>query len=414
MTLFLAVTFGCSAESRPGDNGSTVEYVGGDAQSGGQNQAAAGGEQLAGGAPGADVGGAGGASGSSTTDPNADLDGDGFSPAQGDCDDKEKLINPGAYDFPGNDVDEDCDKKDATEDATVCDAKLAINSSDPKDGARAIGLCRFVDKKSPGWGVISAKYTDASGSGNPSNLLQVGILPDFGPLKPHEGQRFLALSSGVARAPGQAGYTADCDEFSQEATAAPSGYPKEPASCKGFDFWGLAKPTPYDAVALSLEIRVPTNAKTLTFQSNFYTYEYPDYICSIFNDFFVVMMDPIPAGLPDGNIAFDQDNNPISVNNSYLRVCEPGTHNERTFACPLGTADLIGTGFDGTSTCVPNKKNGSTGWLVTTVPVTGGTIIKLRFAIWDTGDSTLDSTVLLDNFRWSIKQANKPITVPLL
>jgi hypothetical protein len=348
------------------------------------------------------------------SDPNADWDGDGFAYAQGDCDDTEPLINPGAYDFPGNGIDEDCDAGDATQDESACDANLAIDSSDAKDAARAIGLCRFVDKYPRRWGVISARYTDASGKGKQSDPLQTGILADFGPLTPDEGQRFLALSTGVARAPNQPGYTAECDEFSTVPTAAPAGYPKEPPSCKGFDFGGLVKRLPYDAAALSLEIRVPTNAQTLTFQSNFYTYEYPNYVCSIFNDFFVVMMDPIAANLPDGNIAFDEDGNPISVNNSYLRICEPGTHNGRTFACPLGTANLTGTGYDGTSACNPNRTNGSTGWLVTTVPVTGGSIIKLRFAIWDTGDSDIDSTIIVDNFLWSINQADQPGTVPLL
>ena len=39
-------------------------------------------------------------------------------------------------------------------------------------------------------------------------------------------------------------------------------------------------------------------------------------------------------------------------------------------------------------------------WLVTTAPVVPGEIITLDFHIWDTTDSLLDSTVILDNFQW--------------
>ncbi len=43
---------------------------------------------------------------------------------------------------------------------------------------------------------------------------------------------------------------------------------------------------------------------------------------------------------------------------------------------------------------------GGTAWLTTEAPVVPGETIVLDFLIWDTGDSELDSLVLLDNFRW--------------
>jgi hypothetical protein len=169
----------------------------------------------------------------------------------------------------------------------------------------------------------------------------------------------------------------------------------------------------YNSAALKLEIRVPTNANSFIFETDFYTYEYPDYICSPFNDFFVVFMDPPHPDLPDANIAFDQDGNPISVNNTYLQVCNPGTYGGRTFTCPLGAGDLADTGFEGTSPCNDGKPAAATGWLQTSGPAEPGSVITLLFAIWDTSDGILDSLVLLDNFRWTLEERTVPETVPV-
>jgi len=93
---------------------------------------------------------------------------------------------------------------------------------------------------------------------------------------------------------------------------------------------------------------------------------------------------PDLAGV-NGNVAFDSMANPVSVNIAFFDVCE---------GCPAGTQDLEGTGFDIWDDA------GATTWLRTQAPVEGGQEFTIRFAIWDTGDSALDSTVLIDNFQW--------------
>ncbi len=167
-------------------------------------------------------------------------------------------------------------------------------------------------------------------------------------------------------------------------------------------------------MALRLVIRVPTNAQSFSFNENFFSYEFPDYICSTYNDTFVVEMAPAPKGASTGgNIVFDQAGNSISVNNALLQVCDPQTAGGKMFACPLGSATLSGTGF-GTDTAGSN--HAATGWLQTSVnidPSLKGKDITLVFAVWDSGDGILDSTALIDSFAWSSQPGNNtPVTVP--
>lgn len=187
----------------------------------------------------------------------------------------------------------------------------------------------------------------------------------------------------------------------------------------------------FDPIALEVQIRVPSNARGFRFESNFFTYEYPDYICSTFNDFFVVVMDPRPSGSPDGNIVFDLDGNKVSVNNSLLRACAPGDFGGRTFTCPLGVGPLAQTSYDNTAECGASSPfpfplpfpfpmdedapiGASTGWLRTEVPVSGSEIITLRFAIWDAGDPQLDSLSLIDSFEWLLEDPGEVRTDPIL
>jgi hypothetical protein len=357
-----------------------------------------------------------------------DVDGDGFTLTDGDCDDCQKTINPAAYDVPGNMRDEDCSGSDAVE--AECDQMLQLASTAAEDGARALGLCSFPAASSRAWGVTSARYTDASGTGELSNPLAVGILPEFGAAKPRAGTALLALSSGVARAPSQPGATSGCDSFGEEqdcgfgiltcsggGAAPPAGYPKQSSVCKDQDKPFTDEPVIYDQAALELKIRVPSNASAFSFESSFYTSEYPEWICEVFNDFFVVFKEPKPADYPDGNILFDKNHDPIGVNNGLLAVCDPTVQRRqavKTFTCDQGTALLEGTGYGrGEAKCGAASGGGSTGWLKTSAPVKPGELITLRFAIWDTTDSSLDSTALLDHFSWTTFEGEPEMDIPI-
>jgi hypothetical protein len=260
---------------------------------------------------------------------------------------------------------------------------------------------------------------DGTTTANPNFPLGFGLLSAFGVNNPQEGVTMLAISSGAARGPTDPGFidpglphAGSFGGFNKGyVSKAPAGYPKPAPACPGVVFGA-----PHDGVALQVTIRVPTNAKTLSFDQNFFTIEFPNYICSTFNDTYVVMMAPkTTASLPDDNIAFDSAGNPISVNNALLQVCPTlasSMTGGKTFSCPLGTAPLSGTAFEEPNNSGPHA---ATGWLTTTAPVdtVKGQDITLLFAVWDSSDANLDSTVLIDNFTWGFTTPmGPPMTMP--
>jgi len=169
-----------------------------------------------------------------------------------------------------------------------------------------------------------------------------------------------------------------------------------------------------------VEFKAPSNAKGVSFDFNFFTFEWPKFICTEFNDFFVAIMSPIPMGQTDGNISFDQQSNPISVNNAFLQSCgcpagppcavPPGAA-LKSFDCTLGKTVLQGTDFDADDTN-PGWTNGATDWLRTTAPVTPGTKFTIRFTTYDSSDGFVDSTVLIDNWKWSAKPGTIKTDIP--
>jgi hypothetical protein len=286
------------------------------------------------------------------------------------------------------------------------------------DGARAIGLCQVAQAGT--WGVVSAEWVACDGSpmvGGDDPMFEgatdlstgKGILDHFGNvILPREGAKFLGLSSGSARNPTDPDYHPPGDGVmpggdwkSSQVFGWPQGYPKESPSCPGVTSGEI-----YDSAGLKLVIRTPTDALSFTFDFTFYTYEYPDYICSEFNDFFVALLSPKLANLPTGNISFDSQNNDISVNAGFLQACQPCSTAGKTFDCALGYGEILGTGFESNvgSAC-PIQGSAATSWLVTTAPIEQpGSDITLHFTIWDSGDGILDSTVIIDNFKFALSQ----------
>lgn len=321
-----------------------------------------------------------------------DHDGDGYSFAQGDCKDCDPTINPGAYDFPGNGVDEDC--SGTPDDAVAsCDTALTFASDDPLQYARAVDLCRFTTAGASGaaktWGVISAELVRADGSACSDNR-QRAITSLWGANNtPQFGANMAVFSSGTARDANDPGYINPNGQIasyqSGHTVTPPAGFPKSAAGCPN----GSAA---HDSCGLRLTIRAPTNALSFSYKFDFFSTEYPEWVCTPYNDSFIALYNGALNPYADKNISFDANNNPVSVNAGFFSI--PGT----TSATPTHP-HLAGTGFDGS--CGGQVCGGATGWLVTTAPVNPGETFTLHYSIWDTGDRVWDSTVLLDDFRWS-------------
>jgi hypothetical protein len=288
---------------------------------------------------------------SGVVDAQEDGDGDGFAGCQ-DCNDYNATLNPSALEVVGDNMDNNCNGS-TDESPASCD-NANLSSTVATDYPKSIGLCS---------GVVSAAFpTLASPTAR-------AIKTSYGPKNLPNGATFAVLSTGVAAAKGQPGYVSP-----QSGTAFTNSAPFPPVKCTNSG-------SVYDYSELKLVINVPKNAKAFSFDFNFMSSEYPEYVGTQFNDKFVAILDS--QGFK-GNISFDKKGSCISINSALFNECN---------GCSLGAAGLDGTGYEG-------GIGGGTGWLTTTSPVTPGETITLRFVIFDEGDHILDSVVLIDNFRW--------------
>jgi hypothetical protein len=393
-----------------------------------------------------------------------DCDGDGWLVADGDCCDKvgqcgdaPELINPGALELTGNAIDDNCNQDvDLFDvpDTLPCDTGLYSDSSDAQNHARALGICRTTEAdpaalEDKTWGLVEASITRADGSPL-ADLTARSIRTGFGGVTPStlEGDSIVVLSTGIA---------ADATQTTPGPNqGAPAGFNVSnihtPASlaliddtCTSelciVDWFHSANPplkaidelptppdcppqnidTPseaHDSVMLTLTLRAPTNVKAFTFNTYFLSAEYPEYVCSDFNDQYLALVDTpsgpaTPPNPPDKNLLTYSAAGkkwPIGINvaagTNLFAVCDSETANPTCWdtdldptSCSLGSAQLLGTGFEAT-TSAPCLIGGGTHWLTVSGNVVPGELMRLRLVIWDVGDYGFDSVALIDGFKW--------------
>jgi hypothetical protein len=332
--------------------------------------------------------------------------------------------DPANYDIPGNGCDDDGDG--TSDNPPTCDGSLSTGGG-AEDFAKAMGICTSASKD--GYGLVSATFTRGFGRSDSPKAEQHGILPKFGNvIKPREGDRLGVLSTGYAQeynggAGKPFGGVTFTEVFGQNipqfyghdwwktkgSGTAPPGFPKPASGCKQSNVVN-------DVINVKLELKAPQNASGIKFDFNFFSGEWPAYVCSEFNDGFIAYLSAkgFNGGTPD-NMSFDKDDNPVSVNNGFFDRCTAGVQTgcadkkNIPSSCPGGAAELGGTGFgiDG-QWCSgftgggsdKSTNGGATGWLTSQAPVQAGETFTLELMIWDTGDGVLDSSVLIDNFTW--------------
>lgn len=336
------------------------------------------------------------------------------------------MPNPLNYDIPGNNCDDDGDGK--VDNTIVCDGMLptGAQAGTAPQMLNAMGICQNADATH--WGIVSATLTNGHVSNAPGDsnfAYQHGILSTFGTaVKPQEGSALGVLSSGTAdindtqdNGPYFKGMKTGMQTMGGDV---PTGYPKAAAGCS-------LSHNVNDVINLKTTIKVPANANGFSFDFNFFSGEWPEYVCTDFNDSFIAYLQSKAfhpdAGTGADNISFDSKGNPVSVNIGFFSVCTPGSttgcagFKPGKSVCTAGPGGLAGTGFDDTGNWCPLDPNmssggGSTGWLTSTAPAQPGETLSLEFIIWDTGDQQYDSSVLLDHFIWQPEVSATPVTTP--
>jgi hypothetical protein len=373
-------------------------------------------------------------------DEDIDADGDGYTTCGGDCCDSTECdepakVNPGAFDVPGNGIDDDCDGI-VDNSVGLCDQNLASNSQSAIDFAKAIDICQMASMTDMKWGLVDAQLTLADGTGVPAADSH-SIRQKFGTnVGPQGGTSMAMISSGIAAGQGQTNPAPDGFFSSDEGTSSnfPADFlaanagtlPNSPGCPPADTSTGEAN----DPVMMTFKVRVPSNAHSFSLKLNFYTSEFPEWTCSPYNDFFVILLDSTYTGTPpnptDKNLAFYSPTNsdvkyPVGVNLAHgdtglFTQCNNGPTGcdgvAGTISTCVGLNDLVGTGMDvvDDSCGTGGTVGGATGWLTTTGNVVPGETITLRIAVWDTSDHVLDSLALVDAFTWSVDGA-QPGTV---
>lgn len=138
------------------------------------------------------------------------------------------------------------------------------------------------------------------------------------------------------------------------------------------------------------EIRVGADIEgqtSLGFDFAFFSTEYPFYYGQAFNDMFVAWLE---SERWTGNVSFDGQGNPVSLNAAFLDYRDDNGTLVPEFA----------------GTCM--RRHAGTSWVSTVAPVSPGESATLVLAIFDLQDSILDSYVFVDGLSFGCEDVSEP------
>ncbi len=364
-----------------------------------------------------------------------DDDKDGFPacgpgcPAVCDCDDHNSLVNPCAFDTDAasgdpvgvDGIDNDCDGM--IDNLRLCDSSLSAgHDTTASDYANASDIC---DNKQCTV-IVSATFY------GPNNSSAHRITSHMGStFTPKLGSMMSFFSDGIADddiddpGPSPPLYrTGDGTDLGNTYT---NPYPFSAAENTNPCGTGTAEtassPAVHDYTELRLKLKAPRNAAGFSFMFNFFSEEYPYYVCQGFNDHFLALL--TSKKYPSTTqIAFDSSGHPIDVNNSFFTDCTSMTAaltagfpgGSYTHTCTGALSLLNGTSYEipyccsGLTNGNANYGSGATDWLTTTAPISPGETFTLSFIIFDEKDGILDSAINIDSFRWTSNPISSPVT----
>jgi len=225
--------------------------------------------------------------------------------------------------------------------------------------------------------LIWSTYADRDATGGHR---QGNVITSLGVLQPTNGVNFTILSNGIA---GFMPVTTDENG---------DGVPENPGDERGTWFQGGTQGYPRDEVTLTMNLQVPSLMTRLTYDVQFLSAEYPEYVGTSFNDELTITVNSPSQGVS----TYTQN-----VNSGIFR---------------LEANELTGSGFDVfatsgnpgnldivTTTIGPGGDAGATLRFPAEHPVLGPEDVTVTINIKDAGDNMVDSAVFIDNVSFAEK-----------